>query len=91
MELQDDSYFSVTSSDVSHCKFLKLRRNETRRHPDRGVKCAVAKKMVFELPGFTDLEATISQAISLILVLGRKQVLQILQLVIQLRPVRHIR
>ena len=63
--LQDDSYFSVTSSDVSAVNFSSSDEMKLDATQIEVSNVQLAKKMVFELPGFTDLEATISQAISI--------------------------
>ena len=63
--LQDDSYFSVTSSDVSAVNFSSSDEMKLDATKIEVSNVQLAKKMVFELPGFTDLEATISQAISI--------------------------
>ena len=62
---QNDSYFSVNSSDTAAVDFsgsdeMKLETNQITVS-----NVQLAKKMVFELPGFTDLESTINQAISI--------------------------
>ena len=89
--LQDDSYFSVTSSDVSAVNFSSSDEMKLDATQIEVSNVQLAKKTVFELPGFTDLEATISQAISIDFGSWSQTSTKILQLVIQLRPVRHIR
>ena len=62
---QSDSYFSITSSDASAVEFSG---SDEMRLEDSQIEVSnvqLAKKMVFELPGFTDLEATISQSIAI--------------------------
>ncbi len=63
--LQNDSYFSVSSSDESAINFSSSDEMKLEATQVEVSNVQLAKKMVFELPGFTDLEATISQAISI--------------------------
>jgi len=63
--LQNDSYFSVSSSDASAVDFSSSDEMKLEATQIEVSNVNLAKKMVFELPGFTDLEATISQAISI--------------------------
>ena len=60
-----DKYFNVSSSNSAVVEFsssdeMKLQPSQTEIS-----NVTLAKKMVFELPGFTDLSSTISQAISI--------------------------
>ena len=62
---QNDSYFSITSSDSSAVDFSSSDEMKLQTTQTEVSNIQLAKKMVFELPGFTDLTSSISQAISI--------------------------
>ena len=62
---QNDSYFSITSSDSSAVDFSSSDEMKLQTTQTEVSNIQLAKKMVFELPGFTDLTSNISQAVSI--------------------------
>ena len=62
---QNDKYFSVNSSNAASISFTAT--DETKLIPSINSfsNITIAKKMVFELPGFTDLTGPYSQAVSI--------------------------
>ena len=62
---QNDSYFSITSSNSSAVDFTSSDEMKLQTTQTEVSNIQLAKKMVFELPGFTDLTSNISQAISI--------------------------
>ena len=48
----------------------------------------MAKKMIFELPGFTDLTSTITQSVTFNLAHGHKQVMLVLQHLTRLKQAK---
>lgn len=62
---QNDNYFSITSSDASAVEFSSSDEMRLEASQIEVSNVQLAKKMVFELPGFTDLEANISQSIAI--------------------------
>ena len=61
---QSDSYFSISSSNTSLVDFSSTDEMKLVPAQTEISNVTLAKKMVFELPGFTDLTSTINQAIS---------------------------
>ena len=62
---QNDNYFSITSSDASAVEFSGLDEMKLEASQVEISNVQLAKKMVFELPSFTDLEANINQSIAI--------------------------
>ncbi len=62
---QNDSFFSVSSSDSASVDFSSTDEMKLVPAQTEISNVTLAKQMVFELPGFTDLTSTISQAISI--------------------------
>jgi len=62
---QNDNYFSITSSDASAVEFSSSDEMKLEASQVEISNVQLAKKMVFELPGFTDLEANINQSIAI--------------------------
>ena len=61
---KSDSYFSISSSNTSLVDFSSTDEMKLVPAQTEISNVTLAKKMVFELPGFTDLTSTINQAIS---------------------------
>ena len=61
---KSDSYFTVSSSNTSLIDFSATDEMKLVAAQTEISNVTLAKKMVFELPGFTDLTSTINQAIS---------------------------
>ncbi len=61
---KSDSYFTVSSSNTSLIDFSTTDEMKLVAAQTEISNVTLAKKMVFELPGFTDLTSTINQAIS---------------------------
>ena len=61
---QSDSYFAISSSNTSLVDFSSTDEMKLVPAQTEISNVTLAKKMVFELPGFTDLTSTINQAIS---------------------------
>ena len=80
---QNDSYFSVSSSDTSAVNFSSSDEMKLEASQITVSNVQLAKKMVFELPGFNDLESTINQAISIDFGSWHKLVTYLPQVVIQ--------
>ena len=62
---QNDNYFAITSSDASAVEFSSSDEMKLEASQVEISNVQLAKKMVFELPGFTDLEANINQSIAI--------------------------
>ena len=62
---KNDNYFSITSSDAAAVEFSSSDEMRLEASQIEVSNVQLAKKMVFELPGFTDLEANINQSIAI--------------------------
>ena len=62
---QSDKYFSVTSSNAASISFTASDETKLTSSINSFANVTIAKKMVFELPGFTDLTGPYSQAVSI--------------------------
>lgn len=62
---QNDNYFAITSSNASAVEFSSSDEMKLEASQVEISNVQLAKKMVFELPGFTDLEANINQSIAI--------------------------
>ena len=62
---KNDNYFAITSSNASAVEFSSSDEMRLEASQMEISNVQLAKKMVFELPGFTDLEANINQSIAI--------------------------
>ena len=60
-----DKFFNVSSSNSAVVEFSSTDEMKLQPSQTEISNVSLAKKMVFELPGFTDLSSTINQAISI--------------------------
>jgi flagellar hook-associated protein 2 len=63
--IQNDKFFSVSSSSASTVAFTATDETKLTSAVNSVSNITIAKKMVFELPGFTDLTGPYNQAVSI--------------------------
>ncbi len=63
--IQNDKYFSVSSSNATSVGFTATDETKLTSAVNSVSNITIAKKMVFELPGFTDLTGPYNQAVSI--------------------------
>ena len=63
--IQNDKYFSVSSSNATSVDFTATDETKLTSAVNSVSNITIAKKMVFELPGFTDLTGPYNQAVSI--------------------------
>ena len=63
--IQNDKYFSVSSSNSVSVAFTATDETKLTSAVNSVSNITIAKKMVFELPGFTDLTGPYNQAVSI--------------------------
>ena len=63
--IQNDKYFSVSSSNSASVAFTATDETKLTSAVNSVSNITIAKKMVFELPGFTDLTGPYNQAVSI--------------------------
>lgn len=63
--IQNDKYFSVSSSNATSVGFTAKDETKLTSAVNSVSNITIAKKMVFELPGFTDLTGPYNQAVSI--------------------------
>ena len=81
----------MTSSDSAAIVYEATDETKIIAGSDTVSNVLMAKKMIFELPGFTDLTSTITQSVTFNLVLGHKLVTRVLQHLIRLKQVKLIK
>ena len=89
--ITNDKYFSVASSSASSVAFTATDETKLAAGINSVSNVTIAKKMVFELPGFTDLTGRIARQSRLSLDLGLKQAPQDLLHLIRSKVAKHIK